>query len=462
MLSYLEKLHRYKYHPISIMIYCGLGYLIKRFLVNEIGLNLSKPQLLLFYGVIVLISVLMWAIMFYYMPGSKKGRLGIVIAVTSESPKQGLRIKKDLCGKLEQLISEHNLSNCCNLVILNDHQSTRLKQMIKKKLELKPNKTNIHDKLFRFLTKNRRYKAIVYGEIKERVEEINNYVVESHTIVMLETMVSQRLADMYSQVISGFWKPKIVIPEKNELTGFPMVGDFLFVCSIFIIGSVLPISGQLSKSIELLESVRHSHILDDNEFINKNRAMWDNLFKSFLMRTYLTLARQAYFDGNYEKAHTSVVKSTEVHPDYDALLLRAITEFRYLNDPRKALATVIEAGSLGTDRKEWKYSKAFLLMHLGMLDDAYYIYNKLVKNPNPADIDMVKSIYSFIEDHVDKSPERTEFHFVLGFLKYKLNGGFEEAMRHFEVFMAYSDKCPSNLLQRRGKIYLDELKRLIK
>ncbi|MDP3012889.1 MAG: hypothetical protein Q8M92_01515 [Candidatus Subteraquimicrobiales bacterium] len=407
-------------------------------------------------------GVIIWVVIYYSMPRGKKGNLSIILAIVSETSKQSNRIRKDLAGNINEMLRSHNLCAKCNLVILNEHQSTRITKMIHRKLDSKPEEAKFTHKLFRLVTKYLRYKMIVYGEIKERKQGDNNFIIKLNTIVMLDKGISQRLADMYSRIIAGIWKPQIVFPESIELVGFPMVGDYLFVCAIFIIGSVLPLSDQLDKSIDLLESVRHSHVLDDNQYVIMNRSRWDNLIDGFLMRSYLSHARQAFFDKNYATAHESVIKSIVVQKCYDALILRAITEYKHLNNPIKALSTIAEAEPLSKGNRAWMFSRAFLLMHLGNLDDSYHIYERLTKRPNPAEDEMVHGVYEFIQDYLKENNDRFEFHFVLGFLKYKRDTNFAEGLLHMKQFMACSSKCQSDLLQKRGKIYLDELKRMIR
>src|SRR3989339_1815877 len=106
--------------------FCGLvGFLI--FFASIDGF-IEKFVLISLYRAIVYLSICAtWLIFWLYkrnhLPKNKKGYIGIVICVEAENDKQKNRLKNDFVKRIRELITQRNIKNFINVILLSNYQA---------------------------------------------------------------------------------------------------------------------------------------------------------------------------------------------------------------------------------------------------------------------------------------------------------------------------------------------------
>jgi hypothetical protein len=95
---------------------------------------------LIIYAVFLAIWTIIWWYSREYLPRNPKGKVGLLLAIGTESDKQKVRIKNDLAEGIKKLLGQHNLSHMVNVIVLEDFKANKavgiLKKYILKKEEI--------------------------------------------------------------------------------------------------------------------------------------------------------------------------------------------------------------------------------------------------------------------------------------------------------------------------------------
>lgn len=237
-----------------------------------------------------------------------------------------------------------------------------------------------------------------------------------------------------SQDINSIWSHRFSFPEKAEYAGFIFSGEYLFLAAKYIIGCAAFGVGLAETALQL-----HENLGGELETIkgHPNIVYITKRLNSLLAEEHAIVAYRVYAsEGDQETANTHLVKCFEYDPrNYDGHLLKAIIEFLYEHNPTRALQTINLAASFSGRNGTWRYSKGFLLMYLEKFDRALSVYHEIVRNSFEGEEGILSQVYDFNAQLIQREPEKIQSYFILGFLKYKKEQNYPEALEYFQSFL---------------------------
>jgi hypothetical protein len=108
------------------------------------------------------------------------------------------------------------------------------------------------------------------------------------------------------------------------------------------------------------------------------------------------------------------------------------------------------------------YGQAFLLMNLGRYDKALAAYRRIANYSYEGEVDMtLPQIINFNENQLTREPNRIEPHFILGYLKFKKNLNYPEALEHLETFVAKATDKKFKLVVAEANKCIQELHKIM-
>jgi len=405
-----------------------------------------------------------WFLLWLYkrnrLPKNKKGYIGIVICVETENDKQKTRIKNDFVKRIRKLISEKNLKDKINIVLLSNYQAEYANRILEHYVKNKQDKKAVLD--WEKIRKRTRGHFFIYGGIKERQDGDNRYYLDLEALVIHAPVhfPTQR------QIVQDFlsvWYKQISFQEKIEFKGFLFAADAIFIAVQYVVGIAALVSGDIFLALEL-----HSGLNTDPYFgrfnpLPPNLQRVKQKLKVLMAEENFLIAKSFSRQENFGEAERYMEQSLTIDPNYGAYLLKSIIEFSHKNNPPEALACVYKAKKMShSGDGTWRYNEGFLLMYTEKFDDALKVYEKIAKTSFLNEENILLEIYKFNEDLLVKEPERIQSYFIIGFLKYKKESNYPDALDNLEKFLSKSvGKDKYQILRDRAETYEKELKNLM-
>lgn len=402
-------------------------------LVLPIETLLKSLDLQIIYRVIIhLISVGSWVFFWWWhrnsFPRIRNGRIGLIISIRTENDKQKIRVKNDFKANLQELVKNKGLDQNLEILILSQHQTDELINVIDDGGLNDSNKgwNRIKEKL------NGRF--FIYGDIKERIDEHNKYFLKLQAAVLhapLPPDIQQHLRADFDSV----WFSKIDFYEKLEFKGFEVSAELAFIASTYITGLAALFSRDPFIAFKL-----HKDLLDE---FSKFKPLPPNLQK-IKDKLPLLLSDECHFIARwYYENKGDLINSAKFLKDsltyfeynYGALLLKSIIEFLDERNPVKALNTLKMAKQHSNNDGTWRYNEAFLLMYLEKFDEAIKLYNAIEKKTFKEEHTILAQVFMFNNSQIKVDPKFYQSWFILGFLKLKKEKNYPEALEYFDIFL---------------------------
>jgi len=405
------------------------------------------------YLVIGLLFTLYWLHQRNSLPKNKKGYVGIVISINTESKEQELRIKNDFAGRLGKLILENKLENIVNVITLNNFQAKRVSNVLSEYAKNKRGKTESKD--WKEINKAINGHFFVYGEIRERKDGEDKYFLSLDALVVHKP-VNQAVQNEITQDFLQVWYKQISFEEKLEFRGFEFTADSTFVAVKYIVGIAALVSGDIPLALSLHTKLNTDPYLKKFQQLPNMRIIRKRL-KGLLVNENYLMARLLHTEGDVVGAKAYLEKSMSMQKGYGGLLFRAIIEFLNDNNPTKALSSVNEAKRFARNDGTWRYSEAFLLMYLEKFEQALAVYRVISEYRYDGEEFILNDVYQFNEDFIRQNPDQIQSLFILGYLKYKKDSNYAEAYSWFEKFLNKASPAKHQVLIQDAVSYKTEL-----
>jgi len=343
--KYIQYIEKYYYKVFTLLT----AYFV---LISIIGIleSIIRDKLeiwvkLSIYFPLFIIVTLIWLYFRYKLP-INKGKIGLIIAIETENKKQSLRIKKDFANQIEELIDKHGLSNLFNVIVANEYQSLRInsaiKPFLKKRKEFIEAKQYTLDKnyeekkIWDKINKKLNGHFIIYGQIYERLEIKNEYILKLHAMVKHQA-VSKEFSNMLQKDFISIFPKEIKIYEELEVKGFEFASNYIYISVRFIVG----VAAFLSRSPYQAYKI---HFGLEQEFIRLGLTFWhyksllDNL-KKWISSELSIMSKYEYFERkDNEKALEYINKSLKENPsNYPSLVLGSVLYFSIYKDIKKTI-----------------------------------------------------------------------------------------------------------------------------
>jgi tetratricopeptide (TPR) repeat protein len=365
-----------------------------------------------------------WLYKRYVFPRVPKGKVGLIIAVTTESEKSRTRLRVDLVGKLKETIGETSLQNLVQIILLNNHQSKRLsKILIAQRQNLVANREHgepLDKKIGAAWTraeKRIRGRGFIFGQITERLAGENTiYILESHAFVTMPP-VAEDLQRLIDKDFGQIWTHRIHIEEKAEFIGFPLSGDLMFIPVAYIMGIVALMSRDIFTALKF-----HNTLMGRTEplqYLPEIAEVRKKLITTLSEENVLA-ARYYQTKQDIERLREHLTKALELDPNcHMALVFKSIVDFSIDSNPLQALNTIRRAQKNAGMDGTWRYNEAFLLMHLGQFDNALVLYRAISRYHYENEEITLAEVYKFNEEHLQQHAENFYSHFIIGYLQFK-------------------------------------------
>jgi tetratricopeptide (TPR) repeat protein len=426
------------------------------------------------YFLVLLLVAALWMLFRVRLPKCKKGRLGIVISIVTESDKQ-----ENLCrnGFLHELERQINLDKMKNYVTVFSLQGYKAEWIIKvvndhteaknAKMEAELNNGEYDRALdkdiakWNKLSKRNRWGMCIWGRIREGKSQGNNaYGLELDCLVNTIPMSIARNIEFSKDMLGAFHR-KIQIDEREELQWFPLAGRLMYYPIKYILGMVAVVSGQECIAIKQFRDLEKEIAKAPNSSLPSMQHMKKRI-PFWLSEAQTFRAFSLELVGKIDEAIAELEEAVKLNPNNYACMLLLGRVYFAKGNMEQAFEAIEKARSLSKGDHSCLYSLAFLFIYEGKnYKKALTIYRKAIEATPDAEDPIVKDIIVFIENVLNKEPDKIQLHFALGFIKYELQNNISDSRKHFECFVdrAVQENRYDKLINKASE-YISEIKRV--
>ena len=202
-----------------------------------------------------------WIFMRNTYPKNTKGKVGIIISIVTETDKQKIRLRDDFLKRLKDKASSNGFDYLIEFIPIGPTKTERVNRVLSNfSLFLKnkniSNSTTVNSKTeFNNLNKKIKGHFFIWGNIKERRDNENMYILDLDGIVLhspLNDPIQAKLAQEFTTV----WARSINFLEKFEFRGFSFSADLIFIAVEYITGLAALFSGDVQMAEKITFQAR--------------------------------------------------------------------------------------------------------------------------------------------------------------------------------------------------------------
>ena len=413
-------------------------------IIKELLVAGAKKRLFI-YTSLVLIWTCFWLYKRYVLPRTSKGKIGIILALATESNKEKIRVKNDLVRRMQELIDANQLDNLLDIVLLTNHQAERVNQVLSKYRAQLSKSFERNDPIGPELMKQRiklqkRLRGIFYVWGSVVVREGDTTYLENDVIVF-HCQIDPKARQQIAVDMTSIWSPQFTFKEKAEYRGFRLSAELISLAALYIIGEAAFVVNQFDVALRLHESLdRELGLLQGHPNLRIIKQRLNELLaEEYNIVAYLNHSR----NGEFDEAKRLIELCLQHDPRYyDAYIQKARIEFEHENNPGRALQTIRDAMKVAGSDGTWRYSEAFLLMYMENFRRALTVYKQIAAYSYEGEKGVLEQIYEFNHKRIEVEPEKLQPWFIIGFLKYKKSRNYPEALEYLERFLQLAGGNP--------------------
>lgn len=398
----------------------------------------------LLYLLITAIWIGAWIRNRFILPRNKKNRIGIVIAIFSESEIERQRLKADFIAELKRNIIQEGVLNFAEVIFLKNHFAKRIVE----------SNSPIDD--IRKMNRRLRSHFYVWGNIKKRPDgEIGEKYFLSFQGYVTHKPIRKELKEELARDFSAVL-PKEISFSERDFRGFEVSAAIVHLAARYIIGVAAFVSQDPRLAFKLHNGLR--------EQFNMYRPLPHHLqnirakIPLLLSEEALWIARWHQENGRITECKELLQKSLQENPrNYAAWLRKAVLDFHDGNVP-EAFASIQKAEQFAGQRGEWRYSKAFLYFWSGEYQKAMKQCQKIKGRSYLGEDGTCDEVRKFNLDILSSNTEKPQLYFWLGFISYFKKNNLAEAHSDFEKFEELAESAHSSL-RSKSTAYLLEIRR---
>ena len=422
-----------------------LGMLMLAAVLPNFGIECILPRRYWFTLYLLLLGVILipWLCSRKHLPKNKRGKIGITIAIYSETQKEEMRIKGDFIREFRSAVVSRFSEGLFQVLVLNNYRSQEVQT--RNDVSQISNKTRSH--------------CVIWGSFKRRQHHGHLTCILNLHCLVRHRPIPLGHSNQLSKEFTKLFPPKILFPVANELAGFEVTTDMLQEATIYIVGVAALVSGDISLSLKL-----HEHLYETirNER-HPERIVHFNLLKSRLRgrlaEEYILAARFHYESKDYldlAKVKDYARKSRDMNfGNCISHLLLAICSF-YEKDIPGSLKEVLLAKKIAPRDCAVLYSEAFIYYYSRKYWKADKTYGKAIKTQTPPPTVLQTEL--FITDLIERESDRTDFYYPLGLINCHVKEDHELATNYFKRFVDEYRNHPDLTEQvKKARIHLNEL-----
>ncbi|MGC9000736.1 tetratricopeptide repeat protein [Caldisericum sp.] len=430
---------------------------------------------LIIYAVFLAIWAISWWCSREYLPSNPKGKVGLLLAIGTESDKQKVRTKNDLAEGIKKLLGQHNLSHMVNVIVLEDFKANKVSEIMQKYLIKKDEVEHIYINLdtiekerklketkeYRdFIKLNRKLNCrfYVWGKIKERQDIENKYFIDLEVLV-LHKPLEQKPAEGIKKEFALIFPKEVSFLEKIEAKGFELTSDMIFIAAMYITGDAAFLSGDPFTAYELHKNLQTE--LNRFQPLPPNLQNMSNNLKIFLSAELFEKAKYSFVNKDLVSAKKFLNEAESINnKNYDLLVSISYFAFNLEKDVSKSLEYLKRASEVGVEDYTWLYNRAFIYMYVGEYEKGLKNYKKLLEVKFLKESKIVDECIEYNKNLIKNEQDKYQLLFIIGYLYYFKKNDLINALKYFELF---KDKVCIDIsyayLYTRADTYISEIKK---
>ena len=379
------------------------------------------------------------------IPKNKKGKIGIVIAIVTESERGKNRLEKDFLVALQTLLEKNELETKFNIIQYPEKIAAKIKDRESAEKYLRVSKGH----------------NIFYGSITERnVNGENTFVLRLRGLV-LHSILNDEAQKQLTDDLSMSLPEKFQFSEKDEIPGFDITSEMVAYATKFIVGCAAMVSGDLLLAYKLLSGIKVE--LDYcSEERNRSNPILSEIYKrnnSRLLRVAQQILDIQYAKYAFTRDRTILLDSEEyfkkieeIDPDSYYAKLGFSMMYFCRDDINRAIESLKNCE--GGKDSLWRYNLGFLYAWKGDIENALAQYKKAFHGE--IDQRVINDLEIFMSEEINAGRgDIRVLTFFRGILNYRLREDYKLAKEDFELFLQISSLEEHSDLNALAKKYLE-------
>lgn len=378
------------------------------------------------------------------VPKTKRGKIGIAIALRTESTKTEARLHNDLVAELQNSLHGAGVGQLFHVIKLPNFLCRRIVDL---------------PSAVRYLRRARVH-LMVYGSLVQRtVGETQSHVFRLHGLVQhgpVSAEISQRLSKEFSE----FLPTKVLIPEQQEVLGFEMTHQWLKYVFKYILGISMHLSRASGIALrifdELQAELKSLKAADRVPFVAEMLKRLPSRQTEACDALMLSLYLQFAATRKTERIHECVPLANrliEIDPRHlSARIMLAMSHF--FN--QEVESAIMEIQQIEHPKVARHYNLGFLLAFKGDIRGALEEYRKAFYQ------DVIPSLVTdtevFISEVIEQHSEKVHLRFFRGLINYKAKADYRLAADDFRFYLNAEDGARHNTLVELSEKYLFEIR----
>jgi hypothetical protein len=417
----LNWIQRNYYNPLSLLVILLVCSSLFYKIYPDIVLYNRTITTWHFTAISITILIICW-IVTTRLPKHKKGKIGITVAICSDTQSEQEQISRDFYGKLIDYFDSSSHAKYYSIKELPSYYSEKIKSK--------------NDAL-KFLNKTRSH-FILHGTARTRNE---SHLVELRGLVAHKD-IRQHIQKAFSIEFTELLPRINKIKYESDIFDFEVKSNIVGFVAEYIIATAALLSYDFKFSMELFEGLQErirSCPLKDQAII-KIRSRIPNR----LTDLYVYHSNVLYRKWNQERTNSCIEEAKPfldklniiAKKNYSANNLRAIYYFVVERNVAAAKYELLKCK--GERDATWRYGMAFLYAYEGDLKNArkYYeaAFDRDVKPHVP------REVIEFMAWVLDLEPDKYQLLFCMGLINCRMNKDYTRALSDLESFVNRADE----------------------
>jgi hypothetical protein len=410
------------------------------------------------YLILILVWTIIWLFFKYHLPKFTGGKIGVLIAIDTESDKQKTRIKEDFVNAMGKINIQNNLNDTIEFINLQDFKAQRVKQIVKEYSESKhlQQNGNSANKRYLKLQKNMNFHFVIFGSLKEREDKENKYIFSIDGLVTHRILKPRLASNLQNDFISIFPK-EINFYSNMEFHGFKFSSEYLYYAARFMIGTAAFMSGDAETAFKIHKGLLGT--LETFKELPNYRYMKERLHKILSEELLLKAKYQSDIKGDKNAARELINQAEKMDPNnYSVYVSKSYFTFIWDKDIEEALKNCTLAEQYAHGNGNWIYNRAFLYFYSGKIEQGFQDYLRIKDNSFIDEQYLLRDIINFNEEYYMKNPDFILSLFILGFIyEHKLDN-CPLALERYELFINEAVEDKYKILREFAKNNISSIK----
>jgi tetratricopeptide (TPR) repeat protein len=402
------------------------------------------------YIILLLGWIGFWFFNRFHLPRNdkKKQKIGIVIAIFSESEIERQKLKADFMSKLKEMLVQERISDFSEVFFLKNHFAEEIVESNKPVEKIKEFNKKISSHFY------------VWGRIKKRPNSNDagkKYFLTFQGYVVHKP-IPQELSSEIAVDFSAVLPREINFPER-EFRGFEASAVIIHLAIKYIVGLAAFVSQNPSLAFRLHNGLREA--FNAYKPLPAHLQNIRNKIPVLLSEESGWIARWHFQNNRPHEAKEFLSKSlSENNKNYGSWIFKAIMDFND-NNVQEAFKSIANAEKFSDGDCAWIYSKAFLYFWQSDYEKALKLCQKIKKQSQSGEELVCRDVRKFNLKILAINETKPQLYFWIGYLSYFKDQNLPQALEDFEKFeQLVGDSIPS--LKSKSSAYLAEIKHKMK